>query len=334
MVKKMRNNKLKLNRFCLFSLVVPFFLISLSVPMSFGADKPYPDKPINIIVGFAPGGISDLIGAIMADKMGPILGQKMIRVYKPGGGGTLAASYAKGARPDGYTLLMVGSTTFSPPEVRKTDYTFDDFTFTGIHATGPNFVTVRANSEWKNLKDFIDEAKKAPGKMTLGTAGVNTGGWFVYKLFAKHAKIELTNVPFKSSGEAVTALLGGHIDSYFGPGVGTISEATLVRSLATDQRQRLPEFPDLPTFTELGFPVNLPALNGFAFPKGTPEEIVDKITNAQKRVIEQDRKEIEEKMRRVNMYPTFFARTEALREYKRSYDSIRDIVKQSGLSNK
>lgn len=315
------------------SLALSFFLFTISASSSLAAEKPYPNRPINMIVGFAPGGASDLGSKVISDRLGEFLGEPLVPVYKPGGGGTLSASYVAKAKPDGYTVLVMVSFMNLPPEVKKLDYKLEDFVLTGMWGRAPYFIIVKAD-RWKNLREFVEDARKSPGKLTYGTTGVATGGYFVYSLLAKYAGIKITLVPFKSCGESMTALLGGHIDSYFCVGAGGAGESPLVKTLATAEEKRLEGFPDIPTISELGWPVKFSTWYTFAFPKGTPKEIVDTFSNAQKKAIEKYSREISEGLRKVDMWPIFLDRQETLKEFEHQYTVIQMISKEAGPAEK
>ena len=298
-----------------------------------GAADEYPNKPVNMIVGFAPGGASDLGSKIVSDKMQEFLGQPLVANYKPGGGGTLSASFVARAKPDGYTALVMVSFMNLPPEATKLDYKLDDFILTGMWGRAPYFIAVKADSSWKTLQDLVNEAKKNPGKLTFGTTGRRTGGDFVHSLLAKQTGGKLTLVPFKSCGESMTALLGGHIDVYICTGSGGVAESALVRTLACAEEKRL-EGMDIPTIKELGWPVTFSTWYTFAFPKGTPKEAVDKFSEAQKKTIEKYGKEIGERLRRVDMWPISMDRQATVKEFDNTYDAIRTIMMEAGPAAK
>jgi len=298
-----------------------------------GAADEYPNKPINMIVGFAPGGASDLGSKIVSDKMQEFLGQPLVANYKPGGGGTLSASYVARAKPDGYTALVMVSFMNLPPEATKLDYKLDDFILTGMWGRAPYFIIVKADSRWKTLQDLVNEAKKSPGKLSFGTTGRTAGGHFVYNLLAKQAGIKMTYVPFKSCGEVMTSLLGGHIDAYFCVGAGGVAESGLARTLACAEEKRL-EGLDIPTIKELGWPASFSTWYTFAFPKGTPKDVVDKFSEAQKKTIDKYSKEIGERLRKVDMWPIFMDRQATVKEFDNQYDVIRTIMKETGPATK
>ncbi len=311
-----------------------FFLVAASGSLGWGAEKSYPNRPINMIMGFAPGGASDLGSKIISERMAEFLGQPMIGVYKPGGGGTLAASFVAKAKPDGYTVLTLNNSMNLPAEVKKLDYQLEDFILTGMWARGPYFLAVKADARWKTFPELVEEAKKAPGKLTYGSGGMLTGGQFTYELLSRRAGIKLTHVPFKSCGEAMTALLGGHIDVYLCVGVGAISEPNLVRPLATGEAKRLEGIQEIPTLTELGYPVLYSNALTFAVPKGTPKEVVDRLTGAQKKCIEKYAKEIGEALRKVDMWSVSLDHETTYKEFKKQYDEIGMIMKETKPAGK
>jgi tripartite-type tricarboxylate transporter receptor subunit TctC len=298
------------------------------------AAEKYPSRPINLIVGFSPGGASDLGSKVLADKMAEFLGQPLVSIYKPGGGGALAASFLAKAKPDGYNVLVMASFMNLPPEIKKLDYKLDDFILTGIYSRAPYFVIVKADARWKNFQELAAEAKESPGKLSYGTAGVNTGGHFVHDLMAKNSGVIINHVPFKSCPDAFTAMLGGHIDVYICVGAGASFEPRAVRVLATAESKRLEGLPNVPTLTELGYPAFFTTWYSFAVPKGTPPPIVEALTEAQGKALEKYGKEIEEGLRRVEMWPMFLDRQRSLQEFKTQYDTLRELAGPTGPGGK
>jgi tripartite-type tricarboxylate transporter receptor subunit TctC len=308
-------------------------MLSLLAGTAVTAQK-YPDRPINMIVGFSPGGASDLGSKIVADRLTEFLGQPLTPVYKPGGGGALSASFLAKAKPDGYTTLVMVSFMNLPPEARKLDYKLDDFTLTGMWGRAPYFILVKADSRWKTLKDLVEEAKKNPGKLSFGSTGATAGGTFVYRLLSKYSGAKMTEVPFKSCGEVMTALLGGHIDAYFCVGAGGATESATMRNLACAEDKRLPGLENVPTISELGWPVHFSTWYTFAFPKATPKKVVDRFATAQRKAIEKYSREIGEGLRRVDMWPVFMDRAATVKEFQNQYEVIRMIMKEAGPTSK
>jgi tripartite-type tricarboxylate transporter receptor subunit TctC len=313
------------------SFIFTFFIMHVCVSMTLAADKSYPTRPVNMIIPFAPGGGTDLGGKIVAVKIAEFLGQPLISNNKPGGGGSLAYSFVSKAKPDGYTITVVSSSSFCiPTEVQKVDYKFEDFILTGIWGRAPVLTIVRADSRWKTIKEFVEEAKKFPGKLSIGTAGPTSTGAFVARLLHRNTGIELTNVPFKSSGEALIGLMGGHVDAYIAGGGEGVQDNPKLRGLAVAEPKRLEGLTDIPTYREFGYPVEYSGRYGYMFPKGTPEEAVQKFANAQKMAVEKYSKEISEAMMKVDIWPIFLDRREAQNEFKKQFDVLRTIYVDAG----
>ncbi len=256
MVKNLRNGW----RVSLFSFVLIGLLVSFSFSLGQAAEK-YPTRSINMIVPYAPASGTDLGSKIMADKIAEFLGQPLISVYKPGGGGSLGAAFAAKAKPDGYTILAGSITPYVvSPVVKKLDYTMDDFILMGIYSKNPFWIAVKSEARWKTLKDFVEEAKKSPGKLTVSTYGKLSAVDFVLELFKKQAGINVVDIPYKSSGEALTALLGGHCDAAFVSAAAGLLESGSIRILAAAEERRLEGLPNIPTFKESGYPSILTCL--------------------------------------------------------------------------
>jgi len=316
----------------LFSFLVPFFLFGIIFSPSEAAEKTYPDRPINMVVPYAPGGAADLGSKVVAEKIAEFLGQPLISVYKPGGGGSLGAAFVAKAKPDGYTLLVGSSTPLVlSPIVKKMDYKLDDFIPIGIYGVTPIWLAVRADARWKTLKDFVEEAKKSPGRLTVGSYGKLTAAHFVIEMFSKQAGIQLTHVPYKATPEALTAMLGGHADGCFVTGAGGLLESGTVRILAAAAEKRLEGLPDVPTFKDLGYPIVLSATYSLCFPKGTTQDIVNRLNHAQKKAFERYPKEIKEGMRKVEVWAEFLSPEETMKQWRKEYQMIYKIAEELGV---
>jgi tripartite-type tricarboxylate transporter receptor subunit TctC len=313
-------------------LHVALFLMSMGVPTPRVAAE-YPDRPINMIVPYAPGGGSDLGSKLMAERISKFLGQPLISVYKPGGGGALGAAFVAKAKADGYTIFVGSSSPLVlAPIVKKHDYKLEDFIPLGIYGEVPVWVAIKADSRWKTLKDLVEEAKKSPGKITVSSYGKLTAADFVIEIFSKQAGIKLTHVPYKSSGEALTALMGGHADAAFlsGGGGGPL-ESGLVKMLVLAREQRLEDLPQVPTFKEFGYPVALSPLHSLCALRGTPKEIVDKLYLAQKKAIEAYSQEIKEGLRKVEIWASFSNPEESMQKFRKEYDLIYKAAEELGV---
>ena len=321
-------------RFCawLFLGGLAFFLIWHYSPRSWAAEEPYPNRPINMIVSFAPASSADLGSRVMAHKISEFLGQPLVSVYKPGGGGSLGASYAAKAKPDGYTVLIASaSMIIIPPIVKKLDFKMEDFILLGSYSKIPIFLAVKKDARWKTLKDFVGEVKRTPEGFQMGTYGKLSVSDFVLELFNRHAGINLVNVPFKSTGETLTFLLGGHVEAAIVGGASGHLEAGTIRILAVAEEERLDGLPNVPTFKEMGYPVVTPALFCFAFPKGTPQPIVDRFADARKKAIEKYRKELTEDLRKIEQWADFRTPQDTLKIYREQHDLYLKIAQALGV---
>ena len=294
---------------------IAFLLCCLPSPV-WAADV-YPNRPINMIVPFAPGGGADLGSKVMADKISPFLGQPILSIYKPGGSGSLGASLVAKAKPDGYTLL-VGSLSplLMAPIVKKLDYQLEDFVFIALFGKGPIWLAVRTNAKWKDLRDFIRDAKASPGSLNVGSYGSLSVGHLMLEDLSKQAKIKVNHVPFKSSGEAMTALLGGHVDAAMLMNASGQYESGEIRILAAAVDEKLDGLPEVPIFKDFGFNIVSNQWVGLCAPKATPKPIVDKLYDAHKKAFERYPKELKESLRKVEYWTYFFGPEESMKKYK------------------
>lgn len=238
------------------------------------------------------------------EKVQQYLSQPVWYVYKPGALGSVAASFVASASPDGYTLLGTPqSPVISPPLTQQTDYTLQDLRPICRLSSSPFIVVVQANSRWKTIKDIVEEAKKTPGKLTYSHSGVFSGANVAMEIFLKMAGVQITHVPCTGAAPAITALLGAQVDmtcSSMAPASPHLKSGTL-RAIGFFQKQRVKEFPDVPTFAESGYPVHLPNWYGLYAPKNTPSEIVQTIYGAFKKVVEDHTAFLEDRLQKLQL---------------------------------
>lgn len=315
--------------FCTF---VTLMMVTLSFSLTRAAEEPYPNRPINIIVPMAAGGLMDTHAKIIGDRLAEMLGQPIIRIQKPGGGGSLAASFSVRAKPDGYTLFLAASPHIVlAPLVKKVDYVLEDFIPLGIYNKGVVLFGVKSDSEWKTLKDFVEGAKARPGQLKAGSFGKLTHSDLVIRVFSKLAGIKVPQVPFKSCSETATALLGGHIDGDFCSSFMGQVDAGAIRILALSDHERLDILPDVKTFKELGYPVSLPMWYSLTVPRNTPKKVVDKLSNGMQEVFKRHGKEIKEQLKRLEGQATFFNLQQSVQEFRKDYEITSKIVKELGI---
>jgi tripartite-type tricarboxylate transporter receptor subunit TctC len=256
--------------------------IAAALALTPAAHAEYPERPITLIVPWAPGGSTDLTGRALAGAAEKILGQPIVIVNKPGAATTLGMTELAAARPDGYTIGTLSSTTYMHP-LRGRPVGYDPLKgFSYISYYGDNLigVAVLADSKWKTLKDLVADGKANPGKIKYGNAGVGTTQHLTTEKIQLESGARFTYVPQKGSAEAVAALLGGHLDfitevSVWAPHV----EAGKMRLLAVTTPKRAEGFPQVPTVFELGFE-SLRSVQAIIGPAGMPEPIRAKLEGA------------------------------------------------------
>ena len=243
----------------------------------------YPTKPINLLIGYAPGGVVDISERFMATKAEKILGQPFVVTNNGGGGSSVAAEIIAKKPPDGYNIFGGASTGLVRiPQFRAVPYKPDDL-IPIMHFATPVFtpVVTKSTSPWKTFKELVDYAKKNPGKVTYSTTGVGSPMHLAMEYVAKQEGIPWTHIPYPGAMPAFTALLGGHVMFQVGAGesVPYIKDGT-VRILANLSENRVKSWPNVPTLRELGYDFYNESVFMFAAPKGTPKPIIDKLDDA------------------------------------------------------
>lgn len=246
----------------------------------------YPDHPITLIVPYAPGGGNDVLARAVAEPMSKSLGQPVVIENRGGAGGSVGTRQVAKAAPDGYTLGLGGTGTLAIDPTLYPNVGYDprkDFAPVGLIATSPLIVLVNHAVPAHNVQELIALVKAQPGKLNYASAGVGSGIHLGTVMFAETAGIDLTHIPYKGTGPALTDLLGGHVQIYFSslpPAIGLVKEGKL-RALGVTGLKRSASFPDLPTVAEQGLPGFEAVLHyGIVAPAGTPRLIIDRLNAA------------------------------------------------------
>jgi tripartite-type tricarboxylate transporter receptor subunit TctC len=246
----------------------------------------YPNRPVTLVVPFAAGGTVNLMGRLIATRLGEVLGQPVIVDNKPGGGGSIGASFVAKAPADGYTLLLAtqGQQSILPAISKKLPYDAQkDFAPIALFSTVPNVLAVSADMPVRNMDEFIQYAKANPGKLNMGSAGIGSTNHLTGELFAYRTGVRFTHVPYKGAGPAATDLLSGQIQVLFTnlPNVLAYAKAGRVKLLGIASARRSPLIPGVPTFAEAGVKgAEVDSWNAFMAPARTPPEIVKKLQEA------------------------------------------------------
>jgi tripartite-type tricarboxylate transporter receptor subunit TctC len=241
----------------------------------------YPSRPVRIIVGFPAGGVGDILARLMGQWLSERLGQPFIVENRPGAAGNIGAEVAVKAPPDGHTLLFVGvNHAINATLYDKLNYDFirDIAPVAGVMRV-PNVMVVQSSFPAKTIPGFVAHAKANPGKINMASAGNGTSAHVSGELFKMMAGVDMVHVPYRGGAPAVTALLGGHVQVYFGPVPETIQHirAGKLRLLAVTTAARLDMFPDVSTLAEFLPGYEASGWQGIGVPKDTPTEIVERL---------------------------------------------------------
>jgi len=257
--------------------------IALALAGGAHAQGTYPARPVTMVVGFAPGGGTDITGRTIAKKLSEYLGQNVVVENRAGAGGNIATEYVSKANADGYTILLgnVGSLAVAPHMNSKLAYDpLRDFAPISMAVVFANVLVVHPSVPANTLAEYVAVANSRLGGMPYGTSGVGGAGHLAGELFKMVAKVNLVHVPYKGGGPAMSDLLGGQVPSLFAsaPSVVGPAKAGKIRALAVTSAKRSASFPDVPTIAELGYP-GYEATNWYAYvaPVKTPKDILERL---------------------------------------------------------
>ena len=267
-------------------LVLPLACAALAAAHA----QTYPAKPVRMIVPFAPGGNTDIIARILVPEMSKALGQQIIIENRGGAGSMIGTEAAAKSPPDGYTLLMVSAAHVINPAMVKS-LPFDPVrSFAAISkvADVPSALVVHPSLPVKTVKDLLTLARARPGQLNYGSAGRGSIGHLSAELLGSLAKVKMTHVPYKGAGPAVQDTMAGHTQMAIQDlgSVGPFVASGKLVALAVTGPKRWPLMPDLPTFAELGYPLDIAGWNGIMAPTGTPRPVVDRMSAEINRIIQ------------------------------------------------
>jgi tripartite-type tricarboxylate transporter receptor subunit TctC len=243
----------------------------------------YPGRPVNFIVPFPPGGSTDLGYRLLTKETERHLGQPIVVVNKPGGGGTVGVSAIAAAKPDGYTIGQTPSGGFLAimPHMEKIPYhPIKDLRYI-LQFAELNFgLLVKADSSFKSFNDLIAFARQNPKKLTYGTNAPNSISNLIMEQVAKKEGVQLTHIPFKGSADYQTALLGGHVQFVIGEFNYSYLEGGQARVLVFLGEKRSDDYPQIPLLKELGYGIPCPVYNGVCGPRGLTDDVAKKLEEA------------------------------------------------------
>lgn len=242
----------------------------------------YPDRPIKLIVGYAPGGGTDLVARLVGPSLGRALGQSIVIENKPGAGGSAAASYISKSKPDGYTLLISSASSVSiyPALSAKADYRQNQFAPVSQLTIAPLVLVVNKDLGVRSVSDLVKLAKASPGKLNYSSSGIGSGPHFAGVLFNEVANVQMTHVPFKSGSPAVISVVGGESQLTFAttPTVMQLIRAGQLTGLAVTSKESSPLVEGLPGMKAAGLlGYEIFQWNAIFAPAGTPPEVLNKL---------------------------------------------------------
>jgi len=249
-----------------------------------GVAQQWPNRSVRVVVPYGAGGVTDTMARVTADRLRKALGQPFVIENRPGAGGAIGVSAAMNAPQDGYTILFVGSTLFTVlPLAQEVSYQpLKDLQPVSITGTNGMVMVVAKDAPYSTLREFIDYARKNPGKITYSSGGAATNNHLVTAYLAGEQKLDMVHVPYKGGQAALTAVLSKGVDMHFGNSsdlIGPVKSGT-VKALAVSTPQRMPQLPDVPTVAETIPGYEYIAWNGYAVTGGVPAEVRSRLSEA------------------------------------------------------
>ena len=297
------------------------------------AHAAFPDRPITIVVPYAPGGAADAVARVLAARMGEKLGTSVIVDNRAGASGTIGAAYVAKASPDGYTMLYDATPySINPHLFPRMPYAAEALQPLSLVLVAPNALIVKADSPYKTVADLVAQAKATPGKLNFASGGSGTVQRLATELFRQKLQLDMVHVPYKSGGPAIADVMGGQVDFMFGTVAATypLISAGKLRALAVSSPQRSPRLPDVPTVAETVVPgYEAFEWNGMLLPAKTPKDVADKLQKAVVDVLKED--EVQQRLKDLGAQPVGSTPTEFAAFLKKEDAKWGDVVKQGNI---
>lgn len=321
------------------TLAATFAAIGMSmglVPVA-QADPSYPDKPVRLIVPYAPGGATDVIGRVVAQHLSTSLGQQFVVENRAGAGGSIGAGQVAKSAADGYTLLLGAFTSHTinaalMPEMVPFDIN-DSFSYVSIVGRVPLVFVTHPSVQATNLTELIALAKEKPGELSFASAGNGSPQHMAVEMFQRQTGAEVLHVPYKGSGPALTDLVGGQIDAMIDtvPAAQSQILANNLRALGTTTAERVSTLPDTPTAAEAGLPdFHVSSMFALAAPAGTPSDVVNKLNDALKDIL--NTQEVKDSLLAQGAIASYTTPEDASTAIINEYNMWLELIKESNIT--
>ena len=317
-----------------FSGLLALALLAFSAPCL--KAQTYPSHPIQFVIPMTPGDMTDLTGRALATELGKILKTSVIPVNKAGGGATMGADFVAKAKKDGYTILYANSNIYYAHAMEPENVScnpLQDLDALCLAVSLPIIVVVQGESPWKTMQEFVEYMKQNPGKVRVSTTGVGGVGHFNHEVIRLETKTDSTMIPYKGASPALTALLGGHVEaSVLSAGLVTPHMTTgKLRALVASIKH--PEFPTVPTLTELGYKRDIVSVrNAFYGPVGLPEPVRSVLVSAMEKSTKSE--EVISIVRKLDALVDYVPSAEFKKMMAEEYNMVRQLLKASAGSSK
>ncbi len=320
-----------------FVLALLLSVLGLSMSLSTAVAQPYPNRNIQLIIPNVPGSVMDINSRALADELGKILGGKIIPLNKPGAATVVGTEALARSKNDGYTIGYTSNAAFVYARILNPEtFHFDpdkDLEPLALHLIVPLAVAVQASAPWNTFNELLDYAKKNPGKVRVDSIGIGSTAHFNLEVIRSLTGAEFTHVPFKGGESVITALLGGHLEATFdaiNKIVPHVQAGKLKILLLTN---KMAEFPNVPTFTDLGFKQDLSyTWFGFHMPAGIPEDVKKILVPAMEKAI--NAPELKARIEKMQFIVSYKSPAEMRKMINEEYERSVQVADKAGLRKK
>ena len=298
----------------------------------------YPSKPVTLVIPYPPGGPTDLVGRLIADRLSQTWGQPVVVENKPGASGSIGSDFVARAEPDGYTLVLGNNASHGAYELLNASTvpykTLESFEPVSLVVLAPVIMIIGNHVPANTIQEFIDYAKANPGKVNYGSAAVGSSPHLASEMLAIEAGIDMTHIPFNGTAPAIQALLAGSIDTYMG-GVSSVMgqvAAGKAKALGAVASERLSGAPDVPTMREQGIDIAYDSWYGLLAPAGVPADILDKINADTNAVLDGDATKAE--LTKLGFDRKLGSRQEFRAMLEKEIAGTAELIKEAGIEIK